>query len=70
MTVRDDIGSYGEAPRAELVGIVTRAHRLGFSRWRVATALEALEGELALIEEQIDAEDRHDRQQHLGGPGC
>jgi len=35
---------------SELIDIVTRAHRLGFCRWRVATALGASQHELALIE--------------------
>ena len=39
----------GEAIR-ELVDIVARADRLGFCRWRVATALGASPHELALIE--------------------
>jgi len=70
MTIGDDIRADGAAPRAELVGIVTRAHRLGFCRWRVATALEASQRELALIEEQIAAKNRHHHQPSIGGPAA
>lgn len=44
-----DAAAVGQATR-ELVDIVTRAQRLGFCRWRVATALGALPHQLALIE--------------------
>jgi len=39
----------GQATR-ELVDIVTQAQRLGFCRWRVATALGASPHQLALIQ--------------------
>ncbi len=42
--------------RIELIDIVHRSHRLGFCRWRVATALRASPEELALIDEQTAAE--------------
>ena len=35
---------------SELVDIVTRAYRLGFCRWRVATALGVAAHDLELIE--------------------
>ncbi|MBA3745999.1 MAG: hypothetical protein H0W96_00685 [Solirubrobacterales bacterium] len=38
------------AATSELVDVVTRAYRLGFCRWRIATALDASRHELALIE--------------------
>ena len=44
-----DPAEVGQATR-ELVDIVTRAQRLGFCRWRVATALGALPHQLALIQ--------------------
>ena len=44
-----DPAEVGQATR-ELVDVVTRAQRLGFCRWRVATALGALPHQLALIE--------------------
>jgi len=44
-----DHAEVGQATR-ELVDIVTRAHRFGFCRWRVATALGASPHQLALIE--------------------
>ncbi len=44
-----DPAEVGQATR-ELVDIVTRAQRLGFCRWRVATALGAAAHQLALIE--------------------
>ena len=44
-----DPADVGQATR-ELVDIVTRAQRLGFCRWRVATALGAAAHQLALIE--------------------
>jgi hypothetical protein len=70
MTIGEDMRAYGAASRTELIAIVTHAHRLGFCRWRVATALQASRGELALIEEQIAAESRHDHQQRVAGPDC
>lgn len=47
----------------DLVGIVTDAHRRGFCRWRVATALGASEQELALIDDQITAGAGGERQE-------
>ena len=44
-----DPAEVGQATR-ELIDIVTRAQRLGFCRWRVATALGAAAHQLALIE--------------------
>jgi len=44
-----DPAEVGQATR-ELVDVVTRAQRLGFCRWRVATALGASPHQLALIE--------------------
>ena len=44
-----DPAEVGQATR-ELVDIVTRAQRLGFCRWRVATALGAAAHQLAIIE--------------------
>jgi len=44
-----DPAEVGQATR-ELVDIVARAQRLGFCRWRVATALGAAAHQLALIE--------------------
>jgi hypothetical protein len=44
-----DHAEVGQATR-ERVDIVTRAQRLGFCRWRVATARGALPHQLALIE--------------------
>lgn len=44
-----DPAEVGQATR-ELVDIVTRAQRIGFCRWRVATALGAAPHQLALIE--------------------
>ncbi len=48
--------------RTELLDIVQRSHRLGFCRWRVATALRASPAELALIDEQTTAESNRDHQ--------
>jgi len=45
----EDPAEVGQATR-ELVDIVTRAQRLGFCRWRVATALGAAAHQLAIIE--------------------
>lgn len=42
-------------PRADLVDIVICAHRRGFCRWRVATALEASQDEVALVDARIAA---------------
>ena len=44
-----DPAEVGQATH-DLVDVVTRAQRLGFCRWRVATALGALPHQLALIE--------------------
>ena len=44
-----DPAEVGQATR-DLVDIVTRAQRLGFCRWRVATALGAAPHQLALIQ--------------------
>jgi len=44
-----DPAEVGQATR-DLVDIVTRAQRLGFCRWRVATALGAAPHQLAVIE--------------------
>lgn len=49
--------------RSELVEIVNRSHRLGFCRWRVATALGASQPELALIDAQTAAEPGGDDQE-------
>jgi hypothetical protein len=43
-------GQQGELPPDELVHIILRADRLGFSRWRVATALGVSASGLAAIE--------------------
>jgi len=51
--------------RAELVAIVKRSQRLGFCRWRVATALGASQHERALIDEQTAAEPGPDHRQEL-----
>lgn len=55
------IAAAGHA-RTELVDIVKRSHRLGFCRWRVATALGASPCELALIDKQTTAERGRDDQ--------
>lgn len=49
--------------RTELIDIVHRSHRLGFCRWRVATALGASQHEFALIDDQTAAEPSRDDQE-------
>jgi len=47
-----------DAPPPDLADIVIRAGHLGFSRWRVATALGLSDSELAALERQISETSR------------
>jgi hypothetical protein len=60
MTRAGDQADAVDAPPAELADIVIRAGRLGFPRWRVATALGISAGGLASIEGRIHGTARDD----------
>lgn len=54
-------------PRVDVVDLVTRAHRLGYCRRRVATALGASDAERAAIEARCTTPDDIARATEHGG---
>lgn len=53
MTTSWNFSDQRELPRAEVLGLLLRAHNLGFCPRRVGTAVGASEVELAWLEQQV-----------------